>query len=228
MSRIWVTRAEPGAAATALRLRELGFSPFVAPLIGVRPTPGGAIDLGGIAALAFTSANGVAAFAARSADRALPVYAVGSATAAAARAAGFARVDSADGDVEALAPFIAARGGLAGAVLHPGPAEAAGDLTGALEHLGVPARRLVVYESVDVPPDAATAEAIPGLAAALLHSPRAARTLAAHLAGHPAPALLALCLSARVAEALAGLARVRVAAAPTEAALLALLDPPDK
>ncbi len=42
--RIWVTRAEPGAEATAARLRALGHAPLVASLLGVRllPPPDGA------------------------------------------------------------------------------------------------------------------------------------------------------------------------------------------
>ena len=222
---VWVTRAEPGAQATAGRLRAMGFDPVVAPLLAVRPVPGGPIDLNGVGALAFTSANGVAAFAARAAARALPAFAVGAATAAAAREAGFTQVTSAKGDVAALAPVIAARAPFAGEVLHPGAVALAGDLVGALATLGVPARALAVYETVARAPDAATAPLIPRLAAVLLHSPRAARVLAAHLTDHPAPNLFALCLSEAVAAPLRGsaLAGVRAAPAPSEAALLALL-----
>jgi uroporphyrinogen-III synthase len=57
----------------------------------------------GVGALAFTSVNGVEAFAARSAWRETRVFAVGAATAAAARAAGFADIVSSEGGVTALA-----------------------------------------------------------------------------------------------------------------------------
>jgi uroporphyrinogen-III synthase len=222
---VWVTRAQPGAEATAGRLRAMGFEPHIAPLLEVRAVGGRPIDLAGVAALAFTSANGAAAFAARSAARALPVFAVGAATAAAAGEAGFTSVISADGDVAALASVIAARAPLAGDVLHPGPVEPAGDLVGALAALGVPARALAVYETVARPPVTATQALVPALAAVLLHSPRAAGVLADHLADHPAPALMALCLSDAVAVRLraSAVAAVRTASAPTEAALLALL-----
>ena len=84
--RVWVTRAEPGASRTAARLGALGFEPVVAPLLTIRTlTP--VIDLSGVAALAFTSVNGVTAFAALNADRDKPVFAVGDATAEAAREA---------------------------------------------------------------------------------------------------------------------------------------------
>ncbi|MDB5479810.1 MAG: uroporphyrinogen-III synthase [Caulobacteraceae bacterium] len=222
---IWVTRTQPGARATAHRLRAMGFDPLVAPLLEVRALGSDPIDLAGVGALAFTSANGVAAFAARSGERSLPVFAVGAATTAAASAAGFGSVTSADGDVAALAPAVAAGAPFAGEVLTPGPVEPAGDLVGALAALGVAARAMAVYETVSRAPDPPTSALIPGLAAVLLHSPRAARVLADHLADHPAPRLTALCLSEAVAAPLttSGLASVRAARQPTEAALLALL-----
>lgn len=224
--RVWVTRASPGAQTTAEHLRALGFEPVVAPLLEVRAIPGGPIDLTGVAALAFTSANGVAAFAARSAERVLlPVFTVGAATAGAARSAGFASVVSADGDVEALASRIAAHGPFAGAVLHPGPVEAAGDLIGALGELGVSAARVVVYETAVRPLSSAEATLIAGVDAVLLHSPKAARALADLIRATSAGRLTAICLSANVAAPVAniGLAAVLTAAEATEAALLETL-----
>jgi uroporphyrinogen-III synthase len=221
---VWVTRAQPGAAATAERLRALGYEPLVDPLLDVRFIGDGPVDLSGVAVLAFTSANGVAAFARRSGERRIPVFAVGGATAAAARQAGFVSVASADGDVAALARLMATRRPFSGEVLHPGPAEPAGDLIGALAGLGVAARSLAVYKTVARAP-AAIATRMPDLAAVLLHSPKAARALAAYVAQAPAPRLAALCLSEAVALPLraSGLAVVRTAPEPNEAALLGLL-----
>ncbi len=95
--RIWITRAEPGAQLTAERLRALGHEPGVPPLMEGQPV-GEPPDLAGVGALAFTSRNGVRAFAALSSERSLPVFAVGDATASAAREAGFQDVSSAGGD----------------------------------------------------------------------------------------------------------------------------------
>lgn len=224
---IWITRAQPGADVTAERVRALGHDAVVAPLLAVRVMPDVDVDLRGVAALAFTSANGVRAFADASGERNLKVFAVGAATAQAARAAGFKAVLSADGDVEALADGIAARRGeLRGAVLHPGAAEPAGDLAGALEKHGVEARRLILYETAPVDLGAAEAEALGRSDAVLLHSPRAAQVLAKLLKAHPAPGLRALGLSKAVVKPLA---RTRMAAKtfppfPLEAALLNLID----
>lgn len=226
--RIWITRAQPGADVTAERVRAMGHDAVVAPLLAVRVLPDVDVDLRGVAALAFTSANGVRAFADASGERGLKVFAVGAATAQAARAAGFKSVLSADGDVEALAEGIAARRGeLRGAVvLHPGALEPAGDLAGALQKQGVEARRLVLYETAPVDMAAAEAEALGRSDAVLLHSPRAAQVLARLLKTHPAPQLRALGLSKAVVKPLA---RTRLAAKafppfPLEAALLNLID----
>jgi uroporphyrinogen-III synthase len=225
--RIWITRAQPGADVTAERVRALGHDAIVAPLLAVRVLPDVAVELAGVAALAFTSANGVRAFADASGERSLKVFAVGAATAQAARQAGFKSVLSADGDVEALAEGIAVRRGeLRGAVLHPGAAEPAGDLAGALEKHGVEARRLVLYETAPVTLPDADAVLLGKSDAVLLHSPRAAQVLAKVLKAHPAPQMRALGLSKAVVKPLA---RTKMAAKvfppfPLEAALLNLID----
>lgn len=225
--RIWITRAQPGAAATATRVRDMGHEAFVAPLLEMRNLPDAVIDLAGVGALAFTSANGVRAFADLTSDRSLRVFAVGQATAQAAKAAGFKRVLSADGDVAALAEGIAVRRAeLTGTVLHPGAAEPAGDLAGVLARNGIEARQAVLYDTVPATLSEETLAALPGLDTALVHSPKAAAALAALLRAQPLPQLRVLCLSKAVMKPLA---RAKVAARvfspfPLEAALLNLID----
>ena len=227
MTLVWVTRASPGAEQTAARVTMMGLQAVVAPLLETMLIGQGPIDLNGVAALAFTSANGVRAFAARCDERDRPVFAVGDGTASAARLAGFDDVRSARGDVAALARAIAgaARNGRRGVVLHPGAAEPAGDLVGSLATMGVVARALPLYRTSSATLSAAVLATIPSFDAALVHSPKAARALAAVLAGHAAPGLVAVCLSSAVAAPLAAarLAGSVASAAPTEAALLALL-----
>ena len=225
--KIWITRAQPGADATAERVRALGHEAIIAPLLAVRTLQDVQVDLSGVAALAFTSANGVRAFSDLSAERSLRVFAVGAATAQAARAAGFRLVLSADGDVDALAEGIGLRRGeLRGAVLHPGAAEPAGDLAGALEKHGVEARRLILYETAPVKLEADAARQLIQADAALLHSPRAAQVLAGLLKVYPAPNLRALGLSKAVVKPLARtpLAAKVFPSMPLEGALLNLID----
>lgn len=225
--RIWITRAQPGADVTAERVRALGHEAVVAPLLAVRVLPDVDVDLAGVAALAFTSANGVRAFADACGERNLKVFAVGAATAQAARQAGFRSVLSADGDVEALAEGIGIRRGeLKGSVLHPGAAEPAGDLAGALKKHGVEARHLILYETAPVSMSREQTEALVHCDAALLHSPRAAQVLARMLKAHPAPDLRALGLSKAVIKPLqrTPLAAKAYPPFPLEAALLNLID----
>ncbi|MBA4012977.1 MAG: uroporphyrinogen-III synthase [Phenylobacterium sp.] len=225
--KIWITRAQPGADATAARVRALGHTPFVAPLLAVRMVEDPLIELAGVRALAFTSANGVRAFALACPDRSLQVFAVGAATAQAAREVGFRRVLSADGDVAALAEGIAARRGeIGGAVLHPGAAELAGDLAGALERAGVEVRALTLYDTAPTALEPTQIAALSEADVALVHSARGARALADVLAAHPQPRLKVLGLSKAVLAPLAEtpLAALASAPFPLEAALLNLID----
>jgi uroporphyrinogen-III synthase len=146
------------------------------------------------------------------------VFAVGAATAAAARAAGFADIVSSEGGVTALAGAIAAgRRDIVGAVLHPAAAEVAGELLPD----GVPIRTVTVYETIATPRDAAFEAHVADFHAVLIHSAKAARSLAEILRQNPAPALRLLCLSPAVAAPLCG--EISTAALPNEEALLNLL-----
>lgn len=223
---IWITRAQPGADATARRIAERGRLAVVDPLLEVGPLEA-EIDLTGVTALAFTSINGVEAFARLTPVRDLAVFTVGEATARAARAAGFADPASADGDVEALARLlIQARPGL---VLQAGALAPAADLPALLAAQGIAARAVAVYETLDRLPSLQTLAALDALDAVLVHSPRAAQGLATLLVATPAPRLRALCLSPAVALPLASrvaegrIGTVAVASRPRESALLALL-----
>lgn len=218
-ARVWITRAEPGAARTADRLRELGLEPLIRPLLAVEFLPARLPDIDGFSALAFTSPNGVAAFAALSPRRDRPVFAVGDATARAGREIGFTQVESADGDLIALAHLVASRA--RGPILAPVAETPAGDLGQAVSAAG----GVVSVQSVAVYRAAPTAAAAPSAYdAVLIHSPRAARVLAE--AGRtPALAHAAIvCISPAAAAPLndIGLATA-VASAPREDALLATL-----
>ena len=225
---VWITRAQPGADATAERVRKLGLEAIVAPLLEVRPIADAALDLTDVCALVFTSANAVAAFARRSDVRNLRVFTVGDATALAARAQRFAAVLSAQGDVSALASALAARRReLPGVILYPAAAEPSQDLAGALAAIGLDVRQTALYETALITPTEALTARLPEVEGVLVHSAKAARALAAWLKQHPAPHLAAFCLSPQVARPLSRAAlAIRVAApAPNETALLSLIAP---
>lgn len=171
-------QSEAFAAELARRLPGR-FRAIVAPLLRIAPLPG-PLDLSGAQGLIFTSANGVAQFAAQSPERSLPAWCVGEMTAAAARRIGL-RAHSANGDVIALAALIiAAHRPGAGSFVHLRGSHAAGDLIARLTQAGLPARAAVLY---DQQPCALTGEARDLLAAGraqviAVFSPRSAAILA--------------------------------------------------
>jgi uroporphyrinogen-III synthase len=214
--RVLVLRPEPGAGATAARARAMGLRPVVAPLFTIRPVAWDAPQPDAFDAVLLTSANAARhAGAGLSGFLHLPCRAVGEATAAAARAAGFARISTGDGDgAAALAP-------LAGRVLHPC----------GRDHVPLPQtetriERRVVYaaDASRALPDAAR-QALAAGAIAIVHSPRAAATFAAlvdagGLARHE---VVAAAISEAAAAALGdGWAAIGVAARPRDEALLEL------
>jgi uroporphyrinogen-III synthase len=145
----------------------------------------------------------------------LPCYAVGEASAAAARAAGFEALWIGGGDAMAAAAAMAERG--VRRAFHPcGRDHVAADAE------GVRIERRVVYASEPVPglPERA-ANALTRGAVALLHSPRAASQFASLVerAGLERGAIAAISPNA-AAEAGPGWRSVGVAAVPDDAALL--------
>lgn len=224
--RVLVTRAEPGASATARRLAARGFTPVVEPLFTLEPL---APELRTFDALAFTSANGVRAFARLSPRRDAPVFCVGARTAEAARDAGFAAVTSADGDVVALAALIRRNLVPDAILLHAGNEESRGDLTGALKAAGIDARFRALYRAAPVaapgPALAAFLAGQPAFDAVTIHSPRAAAILAGFLGDAPRATLFVATISGAAAEPLSPVAgRIAIAAAPDENSLVTALE----
>lgn len=227
-----LTRPLSDARETAAILASRGIETVVAPLIDIVPNDA-VPPLDGVQALLITSANGVRTFAGQTARRDLPIFAVGDASARAARAAGFTAVASAAGDVGDLANLVRHRlspGG--GALLHPAGTAVAGDLAALLSEDGFDVRRYIAYtaRAADrLPESARLAIARRQIAAVLLYSPRTAtifrELVGAAGLGEYCGDFNALCLSKAVAGALSPLQfqDVRVAPRPEQAALLALL-----
>lgn len=104
LGRVLVTRPQPAASKTALKLASKGFEPVLLPLSRTVPLSF-AIPEDGFAALTVTSAS---AFLHVEEERlkpllGLPIFAVGGGTASAARAAGFWQVIDGGGDAVRLA-----------------------------------------------------------------------------------------------------------------------------
>ena len=102
--RVLVTRPEEDSDRLAVCLGAIGVEVLPEPLLSIDYLDGPMLNLDGVQALLVTSANGIRALARRSTARGTPVYAVGDASAGAARDVGFTDVASASGvDAEAFA-----------------------------------------------------------------------------------------------------------------------------
>lgn len=232
--RLLVTRPTADSTALLAQLKRMGHEGVSAPLLDIELFPGDELDLNGVQAVLFTSANGARAFAGRSAERFLPALCVGDATAREAFALGFDTVKSAAGDVEALAQLVGTECQTdGGALLHPAGSKVAGDLAGRLEQQGYTYRREVLYQAIkaeDLPQIAQDALKAGSLDGVLLYSPRTGAAFArlvdkAGLAEHLG-SVTAYCLSPAVADEIQALnwQKIRTAEQPDQTSLLALLE----
>ncbi|MEJ0011280.1 MAG: uroporphyrinogen-III synthase [Bauldia sp.] len=231
--RLLVTRPEPDATRTAERLRGLGHTVLVQPLLTIAfyPAPQ---DVPQPAAVLVTSQNGLRALAAwpqAAGWRGVPVFAAGAATARAAAELGFTDVRSGAGDAGTLAELVMRtmpKG--RGPLVYPAARDRAGALTAGLLVGGYDIRTVEAYRA-----EAATAFdegvrdalALHALDGVLLYSRRTAtafRDLVA-ASGIRLGRLTAFAISDQVAEVVAGTLPVKVAATPDEDALLGLIPP---
>ncbi len=231
--RALVTRPREEAEALAAALAARGFEALVEPMMQIRFRDA-VLDLGGVQAVLCTSANGARALARATGERTVPLFAVGDATAARARAEGFAEVTSAGGDAADLARLANERlRPQDGRLLHVCGSEIAGELAGALRRRGFGVERAVLYEARPVP--ALSPAAVRVLAAgeidfALFFSPRTAAIFArlAEAGGvaQRCATAIAVSISAAADAALDSIPwrERRVAPRPDQPALLDLLD----
>ena len=229
-----VTRPREEAEGLAAALKARGIGAIIEPLLEVHYHAGVACDLAGVQAVLCTSANGVRALARASRQRTLPLFAVGDATAARARAEGFPAVTSAGGDSRDLARLAAARlHPQHGRLLHVAGDVVTGDLVGALQAQGFTVDRQVLYEVWPVAAlSSATVDALRSgsIDFALFFSPRTAAVFAQLVANARATeccgAVTALSISLTADAALGGLPWQdrRIAKKPNQAALLDTLD----
>jgi len=229
-----VTRPRDDAGPLAAELEARGLSVMVEPLLDIVPVDGVEIPTQGVQGILATSANGVRSLAAALADRSLPVWAVGDASARVARQLGYENVESAGGDVDDLVALVASRCKPEdGAFLHAAGSVTAGDLSGQLSALGFEVRRLVLYQARTaeaLSPDLVAAFEQGGIDLVLFFSPRTAATFATLVVaagkGEALSGITAYALSPAVQRELSVLswAAIRVARTPTQMALLAALD----
>ena len=217
-----------------MALRARGHQPIVAPLSEVELLAKVDLKAGPWAAIVLTSAtalSGIVSFAAGKECLDLPIFAVGDATAKAARAIGFTEVASAGGRVNDLINLVVARLQPPARVLYLAGEQRSGDLAGALRAKNFEVDLVVVYRFLNarVLPEPAAA-ALNSELDGVLHFSRAAAEAFVNAAGNSNLLDVALtkpahfCISDQVAAPLrqAGAARIEVAARPDQDALLEL------
>jgi uroporphyrinogen-III synthase len=238
---VLVTRPHPDDEITASSLRARGFEVLLAPMLRFEPVAFHDDEDARYGAIIVTSANalrGLSPHLVSSRLLKLPLFAVGEHTAAAARAAGFGNVTSADGDAGGLRDLVLAKVKArqlkkASPLLYLAGADLARDLAGELGERGLTVVTQTTYRMMPVPSlpqevcDAFSANRVK---AVLHYSRRSARAfLEAARAGGVEISALAIpqcCISAEVASVVhdAGAPQVMVAASPDENALFEALD----
>lgn len=235
--RLLVTRPEPDALKLRAALEDRDHEATVEPLLQVQFEDVGDIDLDGVQALIATSRNGVRALKGTpllAQARALPLFAVGRATAQEARTLGFGTVVTGAGNAEQLVTHIVSvLEPAAGLLLHLAGDRLALDLAAELEPHGFRLLQPVVYRTVAA--RALSEETVEQLAmgeidGVILLSPRTAEIYARLIQRQGLTRavrnVVHFCMSEAIAARLAPLGSVRqqITETPRLEELLALID----
>ena len=214
MKRVLVLRPEPGASTTVKHARERGLDAIAIPLFEIEPVAWDVPEAGGYDGLLLTSANAIRHGGKGLNElRGLPVHAVGTATAKAAREAGFDIASVGEAGVDRLLGSI--EPGLR--LLH-----VVGEDRKEPDDARQEIQAVVVYRS-RARNDVALNDV--GGSVALIHSPRAAKRFA-ELAAKIDKSAVAIAAISPEAQAAAGegWAAAEAAASPDDEALLALAE----
>ncbi len=232
---ILITRPEPGLGETMRAVAAMGLEPIACPMLDIRARMPRLPAAGFLQAILLTSGQAVAPLAEATASdtglRRLPLFSVGDATAARARAAGFTEVVSAAGDAVDLAVLVRARQPPGAALLLVTGEGQGALLAQSLRRSGYRLHRRVLYEAK--PTVALSAAGLAALrserlAACLFFSAGTARNFERRcpVSSHRSlGAVRALAISPAVGEALAGLPwqSVEITAHPDTGSMLSLL-----
>lgn len=235
--RLLVTRPEPDALKLGGVLEQMGHEATVDPLLSVSFEDSEPVDLESVQALIATSRNALRAIKSSptlATARGLPLFAVGKATAAEARALGFETVVTGAGTgAELVAHIVSALDPAAGLMVHLAGDTLAVNLQTELETHGFRVLQPVVYRMLparSLSEDTVEQLAMGEIEGVILMSPRTAVVYASLVRKHGLAATIRplphFCLSAAVARRLQplGAVRVEISEAPRLEELLALID----
>ncbi len=225
--KLAITRPREDALPLSRILAARGHQSVVAPLLEIVPRAGVIWPDKQFQAVCVTSANGLRSLSGPINPK-LPIFAVGTQSAVAARDRGFEHVTAEGGDVHGLVKNIARTARPAdGPILYISGSETSGDLQGQLQKSGFSVTRLVTYNAVpqkldDVASELRTCDGV------LLYSPRSAKLWIQEMKrlgfGSLLQHMMHYCLSLQVTGNLPSLVPKKTAESPNEATLLALLE----
>ncbi len=230
--KVLITRPREASQRLAARIAALGHDPVIAPMLEIVPQASALRLPNDIGALLFTSANGVQAFALSNPMRTTTVFAVGPATAAAARAAGFDSVVCSTGDGNDLAALVGRRhSAQSGRLVLLRGRDTASDVAETLRNSGYRVSERIVYAAepiLAIPVSALDAIRGREICAALFFSTRTAEAFASALPNedrHYLCSARAIAIAPRVAMAIAtiGFRSVEIAVEPREDAMICSL-----
>lgn len=151
--KLIITRPQPAASRTAIKLQNLGYETIVSPVLEIVDT-GAEIPQADYAALIITSANALGILEQRGLSdllRKTPLFVVGDATAEKAQLLGFTRVDSASGTAIELADLIVQKvkptGGKAPIVLYLSGEDTTSGLATSIEKSGLNLSAVAIYNA---------------------------------------------------------------------------------
>lgn len=218
MTMLLVLRPEPGCSHTVDRARVMGLDARACPLFVVEPMPHSWPDPTAFDAILITSANG-ARFGrdVLACGAGLPIFAVGQASAAAAREQGADRVTTGPGDIAGTIPLILHAG-------HRRILHLCGEDVMPFDPAGLIVTRCIVYRAAALPREALTGLPTEGEGACILvHSFRAGRHLDEIIPKSQRSILSLVAISGSVASACGeGWCGVHVSLQKDDASMLAL------
>ncbi|MEQ1548249.1 MAG: uroporphyrinogen-III synthase [Chakrabartia sp.] len=215
MRPLLILRPEPGASATEARARTMGLNPISVPLFKTTPIAWTAPDLRTIDAVLVTSAAAM-----RHGGSALkelhtkPLFAVGEASASAARAVGFSDISVGIADGAALL-LLAAQAG------HQRIVHLAGQDHRSLSHANITLETKIVYAATPLEPPPVLQKYLAEPCIVMVHSPRAAAYLATLCSSREQVTLIAISAPA-AKSAGSGWAGCYIAHTPHDNVMLAL------
>ena len=226
--QIILTRPIEDAEPLAEKLRQLGHSPVITPLLQIIARQGVLIPAKAYQAICLTSANAIRVMNDINAIQHIPLYAVGQQSLQMAKDKGFSQIAAHGGDVIGLHKFLASHlKPEKGPLLYLSGAETSGDLQGLLYKSDFEVDRVITYDAVKSRLTTFRSKII-GADAVLLYSPRTAKLWVDEIETlkltDVAKRIKHLCFSSNVAANLPQSWPRAIAATPTEPALLALLD----